>query len=250
MPALDKLSIDTPEQVALDFSIATIGSRFLALSIDTLIQAAGTLILVVIAVALKLTTDGWTAVQPWVAAALFFLWYLLYNAYFAAFEAAWNGQTPGKRIIGLRVISVTGRPISPFEAILRNVLRIADQLPGTYAVGIIALFVTDRSQRLGDLAAATVVVHERGVTTSHAAPTFSPDPTPAYRGATRLTPEEIGVIDMFFRRRHELGEYSRLQMARRIASRMRSRLEIAPGTDDEDLLEELMAEYRSSGRYR
>lgn len=250
MPALDKLSIDTPEQVALDFSIATIGSRFLALSIDTLIQAAATLVLILVAIAVKLTTDGWTAVQPWVAAALFFVWYLLYNAYFAAFEAAWNGQTPGKRIIGLRVIGVTGRPVSPFEAILRNVLRIADQLPGTYAVGIIALFVTERSQRLGDLAAGTVVVHERGVTTGHVAPPVATDSPAAYRGATQLTPEEIGVIDMFFRRRNELGDYSRLQMARQIASRMRSRLGIAPGTDDENLLEELMAEYRSSGRYR
>jgi uncharacterized RDD family membrane protein YckC len=161
--ALDKLSIDTPEQVALDFALASIGSRFLALAVDTLIQTAATIALVALGLGLlSLVSVNLQAAGPWLLAALFLAYFLIYNAYFAVFEALWNGQTPGKRVIGLRVISTTGRPISVFEAILRNVVRIADQLPGIYAIGIVSIFVTERNQRLGDLAAGTVVVHQPG----------------------------------------------------------------------------------------
>lgn len=251
MAALDKLSIDTPEQVALDFSIATIGSRFLALAVDTLIQAGAALALLALLLAFRwITRITWTGVQPWVVAALLIGWYLVLNGYFAFFEALWNGQTPGKRVIGLRVISVTGRPISAYEAILRNVVRIADQLPGTYAVAIISVFVTERSQRLGDLAAGTVVVHERAVAPSEMEPPAVQSAALTYRDAARLTPEEIAVIEMFFRRREALDAYGRGRTARQIAARVRARLGAPPGPDDETFLEEVLAEYRSSGRYR
>ena len=89
--------------------------------------------------------------------------FLLYYGYFAAFEALWGGQTPGKRAVGLRVISVTGQPITTFDALLRNLLRIVDQMPGIYAVGVLSIFFTARNQRLGDLVAGTVVVQEHGL---------------------------------------------------------------------------------------
>ena len=91
------------------------------------------------------------------------LGFLLYYGYFAAFEALWGGQTPGKRAVGLRVISVTGQPITTFDALLRNLLRIVDQMPGIYAVGVLSIFFTSRNQRLGDLVAGTVVVQEQGL---------------------------------------------------------------------------------------
>lgn len=251
MAALDKLSIDTPEQVALDFEVATIGSRFLALTIDTLIQLGTTLLVVGLGLGVTwLTRTRWAAAETWVSAVLVIVWFLLMNAYFAFFETVWNGQTPGKRVIGLRVISITGRPLSPYEAILRNVVRIADQLPGTYAVGIVVIFITERSQRLGDLAAATVVVHERAVARSEAEPAAGIAATPTYHGATGLTPEEIAVIDMFFRRREELSNYARSRTAHQIAARVRGRLAVTVRMDDEKFLEEIMSEYRSSGRYR
>ena len=77
--------------------------------------------------------------------------FVLYYGYFALFEALWAGQTPGKRVIGIRVIVAAGRPLSGLDAVLRNVLRIIDQLPGMYAVGLLAIFLTERNQRLGDL---------------------------------------------------------------------------------------------------
>ena len=250
MGALDKLSIDTPEQVALDFALASIGSRFLALAVDTVIQTAATIALVALGLAgLALVSINLEAAGPWLLAGLFLAYFLIYNAYFAIFEALWNGQTPGKRMIGLRVISTTGRPISVFEAILRNVVRIADQLPGIYAIGIVSIFVTERNQRLGDLAAGTVVVHERAVEAQDLELRLEPPAVPTRHGAAKLLPEEAAVIELFLRRRAQLADYERSRRAAQVAERIRARLGTTEKADDEPFLEEVMSEYRQ-GRYR
>jgi uncharacterized RDD family membrane protein YckC len=249
--ALDKLSIDTPEQVALDFALASIGSRFLALAVDTLIQAAATIALVAVGfgalVAFSLAFDQ---LNPWILAAAFLIYFLIYQGYFAVFEAAWNGQTPGKRVVGLRVISVTGRPISVFEAILRNVVRIADQMPGVYAIGIVSVFVTERNQRLGDLAAGTVVVHERAVDAADLELKLEPRTGATVHGASQLAPEEVAVIELFLRRRAQLGNFERSRKAAQIADRIRARLGTTEKSDNEHFLEEVMTEHRERGRYR
>ena len=162
MTAPDQLSIETPEQIALEFPLAGVGSRFLALAIDTLLQ-------VTIGLAVLAAVSGaWTLLRPrsggpWFLAVIVIAAFLLFYGYFAGFEAFWHGQTPGKRLIGLRVLSVTGRPARIDEAILRNLLRVIDQLPGVYAIGIVTMLVSSRNQRLGDLAAGTVVVHEKAL---------------------------------------------------------------------------------------
>lgn len=251
MAALDKLSIDTPEQVALDFALASIGSRFLALAVDTLIQAAATIALAAVGFgAIVAFSLAFNSLNPWILAAALLIYFLIYQGYFAVFEAAWNGQTPGKRVVGLRVISVTGRPISVFEAILRNVVRIADQMPGVYAIGIVSVFVTERNQRLGDLAAGTVVVHERAVDAADLELTLEPRAAATVHGASQLVPEEVAVIELFLRRRAQLGNVERSRKAAQIADRIRARLGTAEKSDDEHFLEEVMTEYRERGRYR
>ena len=160
MTAPDQLSIETPEQVALEFPLAGVGSRFLALAIDMLLQGA------IIAIVILAVTGTWSVIRPtgggfWFAAVGLLAVFSIFYGYFAGFEAFWHGQTPGKRLVGLRVLRVTGRPIRLDEALIRNVLRVVDQLPGVYAVGIVTMLISSRSQRLGDLAAGTVVVHEK-----------------------------------------------------------------------------------------
>ena len=154
----------------------------------------------------------------------------------------WNGQTPGKRAIRLRVITTSGRPIGAYDALLRNLLRIVDQLPGIYAVGLLSIFFTERNQRLGDLAADTVVVHEQPIARQE----MPADLTRMRRGAARLTAQEIAVIETFFARRDSLPDHLREQTARTLANRIRTRLDIAPDplVRDERLLEEVAAEFR------
>lgn len=239
----EKLTIDTPEQIALEFPLAGAGSRFLAIAIDTLLQAAGFLVLGLLALgALWLRAAGLPSAATWTAAILLFSGFLLYYGYFAVFETMWSGQTPGKRTLGLRVISVTGQPLTPYAAILRNLLRIVDQLPGIYAVGVLSIFFTERNQRLGDLAAGTVVVQELGLRPA-AIPRADADV--ARLGAARLTVDEIEVIETFLARRGDLPEHARIGTARQLAVRIRQRLELRENdANDEELIERTAADYR------
>ena len=252
MPAPENLIIDTPEQIRLEFPIAGVGSRFLALAFDLLLQTAALVVLVAIAAAARWLTSiaPWAAaLGTWAIAAVVFGAFVIHSGYFAIFESVWAGQTPGKRLVGLRVIDVSGRPVTVYAALIRNCVRILDQVPGIYAIAILSVLVTRRQQRLGDLAAGTVVVHER---LEAPAPAREAAVGDARHGAHRLTPDEIVVIEGFLQRRDDLDSWVRLNSARRIAQRMAARLEL--GTvdkiDAERLLEQLAAEYRAGGRYR
>ena len=249
MPAPEQLTIETPEQIALEFPLAGVGSRFLALAFDLLVQASAIAILVVVGLVarwLVVPRFTGTSVGPWTFAILLAAVFLVYSGYFAVFESIWSGQTPGKRLVGLRVIDVSGRPVSAYAAILRNVLRLVDQLPGFYAIAIASVLVTKRQQRLGDLAAGTVVVHER-IEQIAVAPRLA---SGERLGAHRLSVAEIVLVEGFLGRRTDLDPVVRLESARQIARRMAQRLELGPIDDEERFLERLAAEYRASGSYR
>src|SRR5579871_6571285 len=156
----DKLTIDTPEQMPLEFAIAGIGSRFLALTVDSLIQfglGVGAFIVLLI---LGVTTRVLNWPRLWLLAAFGFIVFLLMFGYYMIFEIIWNGQTPGKRIVGIRAVKETGRPLTPSETVGRNLLRIVDQLPAFYAVGMLVALLNSKNKRLGDFIAGSVVVRE------------------------------------------------------------------------------------------
>lgn len=160
MDPSEKLTIETPEQIALEFPLAGLGSRALALLYDSLIQFIAALVIFIAMALIKPDLSAhWAAANNWVIALEVFGAFCLYWGYFTLFEAFWNGQTPGKRHAKIRVISDSGRPITVFEAIARNFLRVVDSLGG-YFVGCVAIAVDKRNRRLGDMVAGTVVVHE------------------------------------------------------------------------------------------
>ncbi len=149
------LEILTPERAVLGYRLAGIGSRALAQAIDVVIVAAGLILLGFVATLFGLIDAG-------IAMGLYaFFAFLLPILYFVLSEGLGNGQTIGKRTMGLRVRMADGTPIGLEAAILRNLMRPADLLPGPYLVGLASIFLTARAQRLGDLAAGTVVVSER-----------------------------------------------------------------------------------------
>jgi uncharacterized RDD family membrane protein YckC len=252
LAAHEKLTIHTPEQIALEFTLAGAGSRFLALAIDTIVQIVVTAtIVLLIAAGAWLRLLGGASVGTWMQAAGVLFGFVVYYGYFALFEAIWTGQTPGKRIVGLRVISLSGRPIVPFDSILRNLLRIVDSIPGIYAVGIVSILVTARSQRLGDLAAGTVVVVEEAPVAQAAPRPFAP-PAAGLLGAGKLTPKEVDAIETFLARRESLPDHQRARSAHQLAEHVRQRLSLPTGrhASDEALLQDAIAEYRESGRAR
>src|SRR4030095_15427975 len=161
----DVLLIETPQRVPLHFALASIGNRFLACAIDHTIQVI-TIALVAIAfiiVASYSSFEGALASAPkWVYAVMIVILFLIFSGYFAFFEWIWSGQTPGKRWLKLRVIREDGRPITFWEAIVRNLLRTFDMMPAPfYSIGLISVFISSIDQRVGDLIAGTVVVRER-----------------------------------------------------------------------------------------
>jgi uncharacterized RDD family membrane protein YckC len=161
-PFDDHHTIDTPEQTRLEFAIAGIGTRFLALTLDLLIQGAAGVVLIIIVVLLSFTglRNRVPLSGQWIAALLIGFAFLSHFGYFTVFEILWRGQTPGKRMVHVRVIKDSGRTLSASEAILRNLMRIVDQLPALYAVGILSALLTAQNQRLGDLMAGSIVVRE------------------------------------------------------------------------------------------
>jgi len=180
------------------------------------------------------------------------LLFLLQSGYFAIFEAIWNGQTPGKRLMNLRVIEESGRPITVYEAVARNLLRVIDSIPVLYGVAIISALLSAKSKRLGDYVAGTVVVHERAPVLAGG---LSWETGPPAHGArfdvSRLTPGEFQLVEAFLLRRKELAETVRRDAARKIVQRLSARLDLTAQDEQEPekLLETLALAYRARARY-
>jgi uncharacterized RDD family membrane protein YckC len=250
---MDQLTIQTPEQTTLEYPLAGIGSRFLALALDTLLQLASFLALFLAGVVwVRLGGTFWRPATVWGQAVAVLIAFAIYYGYFAAFESLWNGQTPGKRWMGLRVIQDSGRPLNPFQAIARNMVRLVDQLPAFYCIGVASALLNRRNKRLGDFVSGTVVVHERslGAMSPEWLPTQESAP-PIYQ-VTSLTETEIHLIEAFLRRRDSLDVELRARMAHSIADRIAERLGVAPAQrpTDEQFLETVFQDLRRTASLR
>jgi uncharacterized RDD family membrane protein YckC len=156
------LNVDTPENVVFDMELAGIGSRFMAALVDTLLiavlQAALFLALALVGSLTLIENLEWFG---WLVAAAVLLSFVLLWGYYLLFEWRWNGQTPGKRLVGLRVMRVDGRPVTFVEVLIRNLVRLIDFLPVFYGLGVVVMAFQRQWRRLGDLAAGTLVVFEQ-----------------------------------------------------------------------------------------
>ena len=230
----ETLIIETPERVPLAFALASIGNRFFAVAIDHFIQYLSIFIVAWAFISLsgasmkgaeESAAQLFAEMPKWTIAILIIVLFLIFAGYFIFFEWLWNGQTPGKRLLKLRVIREDGRPVTLWEAIARNLLRIFDAVPGfilpVYSVGLITIFLSNRDQRVGDLFAGTVVVRERTDEAPTFAETFSnPVSDAAFRRVQKktefradinlLTESEIEVVESFLRRRWDLTERQRV----------------------------------------
>lgn len=160
----EHLNIDTPENVVFDYEIVGIGSRFMAALVDTSLIVILQLIVYIPMIFLfgesLVSGESTWIVGLFLLIAFVFLW-----GYYIFFEVLWNGQSPGKRWVGLRVLCATGTPITLSESIIRNLVRIVDFLPVAYGVGIVTMFIDGKSRRLGDMAARTLVVRDKEAVT-------------------------------------------------------------------------------------
>lgn len=263
----DILIIETPERVPLHFALASIGNRFLACAIDHALQV---LTIALVAVAFIIIADfssfeGAVSNAPnWVYAVMIIVLFLIFAGYFAFFEWLWSGQTPGKRWLKLRVIREDGRPITFWEATIRNLLRAVDMVPGIfYSIGLISVFASSRDQRIGDMVAGTVVVRERETEAPAFAKVFaSPVTDAALRRSfkpvnftadlNKLTESEIQVVETFLRRRWDLEDVPRQWMAWRVSMPILYKLRPTYDAESftyEGFLEELLHRYLATHRF-
>jgi len=251
--------------------LAGIGSRFVAVLIDSLLWTMGLVVLVILFAIVAPSIQAFNKISyQWGVAIVLFLVFLFNWGYFTLFEAFWNGRTPGKKIAKIRVIQQSGRPIGLFESMARNFIRYVDQFPSFYAVGVIAMFVTKQHQRLGDLAAGTLVVRDREQETplwgdsgsrtftaaSFAAATAPPEPhmlvtLPATQIA-RLSITDLEVLEGFFARRLDMALSVRQSLAERIAAAIRTKsgMEQPAGVSTETFLEATARSLRDLARMK
>lgn len=263
----DILIIETPERVPLHFALASIGNRFIACAIDHAIQGLALALIAVASIILANFSNIEAVVSSapkWVYAVMILLLFLTLSGYFAFFEWLWSGQTPGKRWLKLRVIREDGRPITFWEAAVRNLLRTFDMMPVPfYSIGLISVFSTTRDQRVGDMVAGTVVVRERETEAPEFSQVFAtPVSDPALRRSFKpvdftaslsaLTDSEIQVVETFLRRRWELSDVPRQWMAWRVSLpilyKIRPIYDLTTFTY-EGFLEELLHRYLQEHRF-
>ena len=263
----DTLVIETPERVPLHFALASIGNRFLACAVDHAIQGCAIALIAIAALILANFSSVWdyfASAPKWIYAVMVILLFLTFSGYFAFFEWIWSGQTPGKRWLKLRVLREDGRPITFWEASVRNLLRSLDMMPAPfYSIGLISVFSTNRDQRVGDMVAGTVVVREREAEAPEFSQVFaSPVSDPALRRSFKpveftanvnsLTEAEIEVVETFLRRRWDLGDVPRQWMAWRVSLpilyKIRPTYDLEKFTY-EGFLEELLHRYLQQHRF-
>ncbi len=153
------MTIETPERVAFTYDVAGLGTRVMAYLIDLAVRGA-VLLLGMVAFFVIRERQGFGGVPSGILAAGVVAFFLLQWGYWTLFETFWNGQTPGKRVMGIRVIKEGGFPASLVDVALRNVVRVVDFLPLFYGIGVICMFLSKRHQRLGDIVSGTLVVRQ------------------------------------------------------------------------------------------
>lgn len=245
----ETLDIQTPENVAFGYQIAGIGSRFLASLLDTLIVGLLQIVILIVLTLVIRMFDGSAfsgQISAWVYAIFGLVAAVFYWGYYVFFEMLWNGQSPGKRWVGLRVIRSDGTPITLSEALIRNLARLVDFLPAAYGIGVVTMFIDKQSRRLGDLAAGTLVVQDRAPITMqdlavkrtvHLRPwaNVSLDGFPV----ERLTNNDLSLIEDFLLRRDQLTH--RESLAIQILNTLHQRLGVPLPTLSKAEAEDMLA---------
>jgi uncharacterized RDD family membrane protein YckC len=237
------ISVRTPESIAFSYELAGLGSRFLAVTVDMIIQTltiAGILWGIILAASRVKPVHAVhdSTAQSLATAFIIGILFLVYFGYFIAFETMWNGQTPGKKMLGIRVVRDGGFPIDFAAAAIRNLVRAGEIVLGFYAISAIVSVLSPENKRLGDMAAGTIVVRDAKVSTL-AAIVAASSAAPPVRSAL-ITGEEHALIDRFVARSRMLAPDARRRIAAELAQRVRSRVSYdLQNLPDEELLTRL-----------
>jgi uncharacterized RDD family membrane protein YckC len=235
------LEVRTGESISIHYELAGLGSRFLAVGLDLAIQLGFTLAVIcaffVAAKPLASATASISSKLTKSSEAIFLgagvlALFLVFFGYFIIFELWWSGRTPGKRALGIRVVRDAGFPVDIGAAVIRNVVRIVEFSLGFYALSAVSAVLSRQNKRLGDYAAGTIVVRERGNAPADMTAYLARE-SPADDG---LSADERGLVERYVARRAQLEPRARTLLAARIAQRVRPHLRATFEHLDDDAL--------------
>lgn len=205
-------TVNTPEGIALELSPAGPVARTLAWLVDLMIRAGISLLIIILLAFMGNLGIG-------LAMILIFLLEWFYPVWF---ELRYQGQTPGKRLLNIYVAHLDASPISPAASVVRNLLRVVDFLPLFYGFGLASTLLTKRFQRLGDLAANTVVLHKSLPVVSHQE--FSASPEPANMALSLI---EQQALILFAQRQNTLTQERQQELAKLTGSLVKTKIDPA-----------------------
>jgi uncharacterized RDD family membrane protein YckC len=252
MTILPDYSISTPENVDLHLELAGLGNRIVACLIDTALTYVGIIVIALpsllyprIVEALGSSySDNRLLIDTLVIALYVVGSFLIVFGYFIFFETIWQGQTPGKKLMGIRVVDSLGQPVTTSSVWIRNLLRPIDE--GVFLLGLLIMLIDRNERRLGDLAANTIVIRER--LTEKAVSPF------ASAQGQNLDEIDAGLISLpeyemltdFLKRRQGMSTPHRLDVAKKLAEHFASSLRLSAGDAAPELfLERIFLAYRA-----
>jgi len=237
--------VSTPEGIDLAMDLAGYGSRFAALLFDQMLQW-----LLMLPLVLLLSAAGGIPSSLAVAVVVIVV-FLIQFGYPILFEVLNSGVTPGKRLVGIRVVNVDGSAVGTLASTIRNLLRLIDAQPGFgYLIGSVAFIATERSQRLGDLAAGTLVVRTRSAGTQTTLESHQIDPEALAQGARwdigGVTRDEFAMVGAFVGRAHTLDPSARAHLAAQMGRDLRPKVVGAPPEIDDERFLYILQNLRSA----
>ena len=247
-------SISTPENVDLHLEIAGLGNRLLAQLVDGLITLLTAFAIVMAALITgylisNLPIDAQTKTIWYGVLAMIsvFIIFIQVNCYFIVFEALWQGQTPGKKVAEIRVIEANGQPIGWAGAIIRNLIRMIDQI---LFLGLLIMLFDKNERRLGDMAAGTIVIreHKPDISTTQLLLASSAATNPAnLLDIGRVSPAEYDLIVDFLKRRKSLAKAYRPLVAQKLAKYFHEKLGSTDSESEvpEAYLEQVYSSYQA-----
>lgn len=255
MRFFNKITLQTPESVELEFSLAGIGNRAYALIIDYIIWAIALIFIFIAWGVFSTQVIGWqnNEAQLWFYAINLLILFGVYVGYFVYFETLWKGQTPGKRIAKIRVICDNGRPVGLQQSALRALLRPLDDF---IFIGAVLIMFTPKEKRLGDLVAGTLVIQEE----KNIVPAKFPLSEQAQPLAIKLLensnilallPDDFAVIREYLQRRKIMQQDAKLKLSRNLANQIRDIIElenIPSGVTADLFLEAIYLAYQQKER--
>lgn len=258
MHFFNRVTLQTPESVEIEFTLAGIGNRALALLIDYI--ALG-LSIVVFWIVWGFFTVGMVDAFPnqpdiflWLFAIALLINFFIYVGYFVLFEVIWQGQTPGKRWAKIRVIRDDGRRVGIQQATLRALLRPVDDI---IFIGAFMIILNRREKRLGDLVAGTLVVQEEfqvvaaNFSISEPAKQFA-QKLPEMANLSQLLPDDFATIREYLRRRHAMSPTAKSDLSSQLTRQVRSIIDSPPlpsGVTPDVFLEAVYLAYQQQSAF-